>query len=606
MLDRLIVLDPESALTLQGQIRQRIIDNILAGTFARGRRLPSSRALARQLGVGRNTVLHAMNQLIAEGHLVARERSGVYVNEHALAGRVGRGGAIGPRPPAGGATAWARRIRTLLPPHAEFRCPPNWQLHPFPFIDGRFDASLFPVAEWREASRLALGARAIQDWSADRGTADDPQLIEELRTKVLPRRGIEARPEEILVTLGAQQGLALVTQLLLDATTPVAVEDPGYPRMRELCALRGARVIAQPLDDEGLRIDRALDDARVVHVTPSHQFPTGTTMSMKRRHALLRRAKRRDFVIIEDDFECETTYLDRSFPALRSLDRSGRVIYVASLSKVLSPALRLGYLVAEPELIEAARALRSLQARQPPANNQRAAALYISLGHYDATMRRLARVFAERRTALLDALNHYLRSALVVAPVRGGTTCWVRGPDHLDVNFLAAQAAQHGILIEPVAHYFAGADAPRNVFRLGVTSLPAERIREGVARLAELMRNLSRDAIEHLDGHRGRRLGADDLASTIAGATLLSRTVYGDPCTVEIRDDGRLVGRAGFQDEDCDEGEWWVEGGLFCRRWRSWCYGETGRYIPVIDGAQIKWFNPEGRLIDAVAIRLRR
>lgn len=605
MLDRLIVLDPASALTLQGQIRQRIIDNILAGTFARGRRLPSSRALARQLGVGRNTVLHAMNQLIAEGHLVARERSGIYVNEHALAGRVGRGGAIGPRPAVGGSTLWARKLRTLLPPRAEFRCPPNWQLHPYPFIDGRFDASLFPVAEWREASRLTLGARAIQEWSADRGMVDDPQLIEELRTKVLPRRGIEARPEEILVTLGAQQGLSLVTQLLLDATTAIAVEEPGYPQMRELCALRGARVLPQPIDDEGLLIDRALDEARVVHVTPSHQFPTGTTMSMRRRKSLLRRAKARDFVIIEDDFECETTYLDRSFPALRSLDRTGRVVYVASLSKVLSPALRIGFVVADPELISAARTLRSLQARQPPANNQRAAALFISLGHYDATMRRLARVFAERRTALLDALNHYMRSSLVVAPVRGGTTCWVKGPDHLDVNYLAAQAAQHGILIEPVAHYYAGAEVPHNVFRLGVTSLPVERIREGVARLQALMRSLSRDAVEHLEGTRGRRLGAGDLAQTIAGATLLSRTVYGDPCTVEIRGDGQLVGRAGFQDEDCDEGEWWVENGLFCRRWRSWCYGEVGRYIPVIDGTQIKWFNPEGRLIDAVAIRLR-
>ena len=185
MLDRLIVLDPGSALTLQGQIRQRIIDNILAGTFARGRRLPSSRALARQLGVGRNTVLHAMNQLVAEGHLVARERSGIYVNEHALAGRVGRSGAIGPRPASAGSPLWARKIRTLMAPRTEFRCPPNWQLHPYPFIDGRFDASLFPAAEWREASRLTLGARAIQDWSADRGMADDPQLIEELRTKAV-------------------------------------------------------------------------------------------------------------------------------------------------------------------------------------------------------------------------------------------------------------------------------------------------------------------------------------------------------------------------------------------------------------------------------------
>jgi GntR family transcriptional regulator/MocR family aminotransferase len=472
----------------------------------------------------------------------------------------------------------------------------------YPFIDGLFDASLFPVAEWREASRQALSVRDIGQWSMDGGDADDPMLIEEIRTKVLPRRGIQARPDEILITVGAQQALSLVSRMLIDRTSVVAIENPGYPDMRRLAMDRGARLVHQPVDDEGLVVDRRLDDCDLVYVTPSHQFPTGVMMTQARREALLRKAAARDLVIIEDDFACETNYLDEACPALRSLDRDDRVIYVAGFSKVLGPGLRLGFMVASAEVIAEARRLRHLSIRHPPLNNQRAAAHFLAMGHYDATMMRLGRLFRERRTALRDALNHYLQQSVAIAPLRGGATYWVRGPDHLDVEEFAAEAERRGVLIEPVGPYYADSKAPRSIFRLGVTSLPLDRIRQGVAALADLMRDLPGTA-DAFPETASARLSGEALRTAMSGATLLCKTVYGDPCTIELLPDGQMVGRAGYANEDCDEGRWWVEGDFWCRQWNRWSYGETSSLMTTIVGDRIGWFDAGGRLVDSAVIR---
>ncbi|MEI7573578.1 MAG: PLP-dependent aminotransferase family protein, partial [Phenylobacterium sp.] len=497
---------------------------------------------------------------------------------------------------------WRGRFKSGEGDEPVARRMPNWRQYPYPFIDGLFDASLFPVAEWREASRQALAVRDIGQWSMDGGDADDPMLIEEIRTKVLPRRGIQARPDEILITVGAQQALSLVSQMLIDRTRVVAIENPGYPDMRRLARDRGARLVQQPVDDEGLVVDRRLDDCDLVYVTPSHQFPTGVMMTKARREALLKKAAARDLVIIEDDFDCETNDLDEACPALRSLDRDDRVIYVAGFSKVLGPGLRLGYMVASAEVIAEARRLRHLSIRHPPLNNQRAAAHFLSMGHYDATMMRLGRLFRERRTALRDALNHYLQQSVAIGPLRGGATYWVRGPDHLDVEAFAAEAERRGVLIEPVGPYYADRKAPRNVFRLGVTSLPTDRIRQGVAALADLMRDLPGTARAFPETASARLSGAA-LQAAMSGAVLLCKTVYGDPCTIELLTDGRMVGRAGYANEDCDEGRWWVEGDVWCRQWVRWSYGETSRLVTAIVGDRIGWFDVGGRLVDTAVIR---
>ena len=597
----LLFLDTDSDLSLQDQVRRKLVEAACAGAFPPGKRLPSSRALAAQLGVARNTVTLAYQKLLDEGLFVSRERSGIYADHDMLRGLTAVQSVAGGREPPP-SSRWRGRFKSGEGDEPVARQMPNWRQYPYPFIDGLFDASLFPVAEWREASRQALAVRDIGQWSMDGGDADDPMLIEEIRTKVLPRRGIRARPDEILITVGAQQALSIVSQMLIDRTRVVAIENPGYPDMRRLARDRGARLVQQPVDDEGLVVDRRLDDCDLVYVTPSHQFPTGVMMTKARREALLKKASARDLVIIEDDFDCETNDLDEACPALRSLDRDDRVIYVAGFSKVLGPGLRLGYMVASAEVIAEARRLRRLSILHPPLNNQRAAAHFLSMGHYDATMMRLGRLFRERRTALRDALNHYLQQSVAIAPLRGGATYWVRGPDHLDVEAFAAEAERRGVLIEPVGPYYADRKAPRNIFRLGVTSLPIDRIRQGVAALADLMRDLPGTARAFPETASARLSGAA-LQAAMSGAVLLCKTVYGDPCTIELLPDGQMLGRAGYANEDCDVGRWWVEGDVWCRQWVRWSYGETSRLMTAIVGDRIGWFDVGGRLVDTAVIR---
>jgi len=600
----LIFLDRDGDLNLQNQLRQKLVDAILSGALPPGRRLPSSRQLALQLDVARNTVVLAYQQLTADGYLVSRERSGVYVNERMVQGRVASGPGIAAND-AESDSHWRRRIKGGPQQPRRFRDLPNWQQYPYPFIDGHYDNSLYPVAEWREASRLALSMQEINEWSTGSGDADDPMLIEEIRTKILPRRGITAQPDEILITVGSEHALYLVTELLVDKSTVCGMEEPGNSDMRHLLTHAGAEFVLQPVDQGGLVVDQRLDRCALVYVTPSHQIPTAVAMPIERREQLIEKAIERDFLIIEDDLECETRYHERPVPALRALDRQNRVIYVAQLSKVFAPGLRLGFLVAAPEFIREARELRRLSIRHPPLNNQRAAAFFLALGHYDALMMRLGQVFDERRTALRDALNHYLQQSIAITPVSGGTAFWVRGPDDLDVGFLAREAARRGILIEPLEHYFGGATQPQSCFRMGVTGVPLDKIRRAVESLALLIRDLMSGHRERLDTAGGERLEADALRAAMSGATILCRTVYGDPCTIDLMEDGRMRGRAGYANEDCDTGRWWVDETRWSRQWEHWAYGEATAFFVVIEGERIKWFDSTQRQVDSAIIQRR-
>ncbi len=597
----IIYLDPDSDLNLQSQIRQKMVEAILLGNFPPERRLPSSRKMAEQLGVARNTVVLAYQQLIDEGYLVSRERSGIYVNEKILEGRVGFQGKPSKRVTI--TSQWRQRFKGSVVSQQEFACPPNWQQYPFPFIEGQFDTSLYPIKEWREASRLALGVKEIYDWAGESGSADDPMLIEQIRSKILPRRGIQASPDEILITVGTQQALYLATQLLVDSRVPVAIEEPGYPGMRQLLAQRGAPLVYQPVDGEGMVVDERLDDCQVVYVTPSHQTPTAVTMSMARREALLKKASQHDQLIIEDDYEFESNYLGQPHPALRSIDDENRVIYMSCLSKVLAPGLRLGFMVAAPEVISEARKLRHQMVLHPPLNNQRTAAFFLSLGHYDTFLLHLYETFQQRWIALRRAVNYYLLHDVVITPSQGGTSFWMHVPNDLNVQYLVQEAAKRGILIEPMDHYYATSGNPENSFRMGVTSIPHDKIREGVVLLRDLIHELRQHKIETFDTANGRQLTGQKLHKAVAGRTMRCLVAYGDPCTIELCDDGRMIGRAGYANEDCDEGRWWVEGEFWYRQWSRWAWGEVGVYRVKMEGVNIKLFDKEGRLIENAVLR---
>jgi GntR family transcriptional regulator/MocR family aminotransferase len=597
----LIYLDPDSKLNLQSQIRQKLVEAILNGTFPSGTKLPSSRKLAEQLGVARNTVVLAYDQLIEEDYLESHQRSGIFVSERILEGRVGFQGK--PDNKVVVDEKWKRRILLKTQPEADFHWPSDWQQYPYPFIDAHFDPSLYPAAQWREANRLALGTRIVDEGEGKEGYSDHNVLIEEIRTKMLPRRGITAKADEILITLGGQNALYLLTRLLVKGATNVAMEEPGSPQMRQLLNHAGANIVPCPVDEHGMVINTRLNEAQIIYVTPSHQIPTAVTMPNQRRRALLAQAAKHDQLIIEDDLVHENNYLAQPHQALRGMDNDNRVIYLSALPKVLAPGLRIGFIVAAPELIKQARRLRQLVVGRPRLVTQRTAAFFLSLGHYDAFMARLHKAMGERWEALRQALNHYLRDTEIELPTQGGTALWVQYPVEKDVNKLVSEAAKRGILIEPDSHYYADRQRQRNYFRMGVTSIPKENIREGVNKLTQLMRELSADQIQYLDPNDPALLNEQELQEIMAGATIVTHTFYSVPCTIELSEDGSMSGRSGYADEDCDTGNWWLEEDVWCRQWTQWGYGEISRLQVTLDDNHIRWWRPGGRLVDEGILR---
>jgi GntR family transcriptional regulator/MocR family aminotransferase len=490
MRDGIFHLDRRPNISIQGQIREMLVSAILGRQLPAGDPLPSSRKLAKSLGVSRNTVVLAYQGLVDDGYLESRERSGFYVTEDILEGRADEPVAAPPpaEPPSGTGPDWAERFRVRPSHQANIEKPGNWLTYPYPFIYGQVDQSLFPIAQWRECSRQALGRKGMDAWTGDALAADDPMLVEQIQTRLLPRRGILARDDEILVTLGAQNALYILAALLVRPETRVAIEDPGYPDVRNIFGLKTEHIVPIPVDQHGLPVDDRLDRCELAFVTPSHQAPTTVTMPKSRRQELLDRANTGDFVIIEDDYEWETNYVSEPTPALKSMDTAGRVIYVGSLSKTLFPGLRLGYLVGPAPLIREARALRRLMLRHAPNNNQRTAALFLALGHHDSLVHKLQKAYRERWKIMGRALADHL-PGWSKAPAFGGTSYWVSGPAKFDAGRLADRALDDGVIIEPGrVNFFNQAKAPRNHFRLGFSSIAAERIEPGIQLLADIIK----------------------------------------------------------------------------------------------------------------------
>jgi GntR family transcriptional regulator / MocR family aminotransferase len=486
---QLLALPDQPALPLQAKVRLAVVQAILDGRLGSGDALPSSRELATLLALSRNTVTSAYQHLVDEGFLEARPRSGVFVAPHArprsaeqadpLAGSNGK-------PPDWG----ARVLRSQLgrPTLAK---PERWNDYPYPFIYGTYDPLLFPTEDFRECCVRSLARSRMPQWTPDFETDDVPELIEQIRTRLLPRRGVFALEDEIMVTIGAQQAYYLLSDTFFDDKTRVGLEEPGHPHARNSFSLRDPQFVEIPVDDDGLQVDRlpALD---YVFVTPSHQSPTTATLSLQRRRQLLLASRDKDFVIIEDDYEAENLYAGEPMPALKSLDRGGRVIYVGSVSKSLSPALRLGYIVAPRAVITELRAIRHAMLRHPSAFLQHAYALFLSLGHHESHTRRVNQAMGERLALAAQALRTQMPDFRFHMP-QGGASIWVQAPPWVDATELAHKARSHGVLIEAGEVFFGQPPYPCPYFRLRLSSIPANRIGAGIAALALAAAELAHD-----------------------------------------------------------------------------------------------------------------
>ncbi|MEM7439680.1 MAG: PLP-dependent aminotransferase family protein [Pseudomonadota bacterium] len=479
----LFFLDPDFEGTLQSQLRQFVASSILARRFLPGERLPSSRKLAKHLGISRITVTLSYQELVADGYLATRARSGFFVADDPPSAQMEMP-QITPRD----RVDWSARLMRQFSDASKVNKTFNWQEYPYPFVYGQADPKLFSHANWRLCAHQALGLKEFDSLTSDYAEEDDPQLIDFIIRHTLPRRGIRATRSEVLLTVGAQNALWMVVQMLLGPGRKAAYENPGYPGLREILRQSGCLMCPIDVDDQGLDPEALPKRTQVAFTTPSHHAPTTATMPLERRHRLLERASKHDFIVVEDDYEFEMSFLTRPTPALKSLDEDGRVIYIGSFSKSLFPGLRLGYLVAPEPLIREARALRFTVLRHPPGHMQRTTANFLALGHYDALIRRMKDAFHTRRQVMAQALTDH---GLDVAGAAGfgGSSFWMRAPEGMDTENLATQLKEKGVLIEPGRPFFDGPAAPANYFRLAYSSIPADRIAKGVSIISDTLKN---------------------------------------------------------------------------------------------------------------------
>lgn len=490
MWHQLFKLDPQNPHSLQTQLRKALVSAILDRKIPVGTPLPSSRELSKQLGIARNTVVLAYQHLIDENYLIAHERRGYFVNPEMLSGQVRteRPDPADQSEASGSTDSGPESVLRLLS-QRNIQRPLDWQNFKFPFIYGQTDPTLFPVNDWREACRLSLRVGAINEWTHDSVDHDDELLIEQIHTRVLPRRGVWADPSEILITSGAQNALFLAAQLLLDANSTVGMEDPCYVDARNIFRLFTEKRVHFPVGPKGIATDERLSDCKLLYVTPSHQCPTTTTMPLAERKALLAQAEQDDVYIVEDDYESELNFVGEPTPALKSLDNNQRVLYVGSLSKTLAPGLRVGFLVGPKKFIQQARALRRLMYRHPPTNTQRTVGHFLSLGHHDSAVLRLTQAFRKRWEIMDKALSEN-KPLSAVAPAFGGSSFWVELPPEIRAADLESLAAEHSILINAGDNYFADRAGPKNYCRLGFSSIAEDKIGDGIANLSGLINSI--------------------------------------------------------------------------------------------------------------------
>jgi GntR family transcriptional regulator/MocR family aminotransferase len=455
---------------------------ILEGRLGLGSRLPTTRELSKEYGLARGTVVIAFESLKAEGYVNATVGSGTYVacelpETLLVAPRAAR--ETRKAQPRRRLSAVARRLSPLL----------GYPEGPTPaFRIGQPALDQFPTTLWAQVASRRLRMASVKLLLGCEAMGYMP-LREAIADYLVTSRGVNCTADQVAIVSGTLDALNIAARLLLDPGDRVAVESPGYAGVRAALGAIGATIVPVPVDDEGLVVDaKRMKHARLVYVTPAHQYPMGVSMSVTRRLALLEWARCSGATIFEDDYDSEYRYCGPPMPALQGLDRRGQVIFSGSFSKVLFPSIRLGYVVLPPDLVDPFSAAISVTMRHAPVLDQAVLADFITGGHFGRHIRRMRELYAERQSVLIARAGEELAGLLDVCEIEAGlqTVGWL--PSGIDGARVAALAAERGIEVKAVVPNERGRTA-QHVLLLGFAAVDAPEIRRGIRVLAEVVRD---------------------------------------------------------------------------------------------------------------------
>lgn len=453
-----------------------------------GARLPATRSLAEKLSIGRITVTQAYDQLQAEGYVMRKRGAGTFVASSL---------SLPPQPEVNQASSptsvklatWGRRLMQLeRKPEREGADARAGIEIDFGF--GRSFPHVFPYDVWR--SLLARYLSTDDVMLSRYGSAAGFRPLREAISDYLARlRGVHCRPEEVVIVNGAQQAMDIISRLAINEGDEVLVETPGYPDAFAVFQAHGARLLGLSVDHNGFPVEHipAGSRARLVFVTPANQFPRGGAMPAERRLSLLSWARSAGALVIEDDYDGPLRYEGQPLAALQGLDDSGHVIYLGTFSKVLFPALRLGYVVLPPALLEPFLTAKAIVDRGAPTLTQAAVADFITEGHFERHLRRLRKEYGEHRRILVTAIETHLGKSVTFAPEPAGLHVMLYLHDGLNERELVDRAASEGVRVYGGAPYHLQKPAPPSVL-LGFSGLAPEQIEEGVRRLGDALHSL--------------------------------------------------------------------------------------------------------------------
>ena len=490
-----VKLEPDSGVTLQIQLFDAIRNLILAGLIKPGEVVPSTRALSRQLGVSRNTVLIAYDRLVVEGYLESRPPTGTLVSPDLPDASVSP--SMRPNAPISRSSAerQATRHPVLFKGRAHPVANPNRHRLAIDFWVGRPDPHSFPTKSWRRRllHNLAFASANLTEYG-------DPIGILKLRSAIAdflgPARGIKVEPDQVIVVNGSQAALNLVARLLIEKGTTVMIEQPCYQGAAFVFESYGATLRAVPVDDRGADTTHLPDEpASLAYVTPSHQYPLGVTLSLERRLKLLDWAWKTKAYLIEDDYDNDFRHNGSPLIALAGQDVHGCVIYIGTFSKSIGAGIRLGYMVVPPELVEPARVVKTLYDNGQAWLDQATLADFISSGSYNRHLRRIRRTYLSRRDCLVEALQYNFGEVRLTGLEGGMHLAWHLPPDFPQASLIQKIAEDVGVgvygLNTGAAFNFAGNnwDGER-ILLIGYSSVTEDQIRDGIARLARALHSI--------------------------------------------------------------------------------------------------------------------